>query len=156
MAFPPTLGSFSNRTGTSVNDGACIIKQLAWPMAERQIGYRKSSLVLSVRFPVVKWRSRSVAKWTNYNKEKGHTRCPSALPNAKRHQESQHINGEYIKERTTNSPREVVMVLSDRYLRSDMSCYLWCWYQNFAYECHFWRVSTLSHDLLSENLVPVF
>ena len=37
-------------------------KQLAWPMAERQIGYRKSSLVLSARFPVVKWRSRSVAK----------------------------------------------------------------------------------------------
>ena len=37
------------------------IKQLAWPMAERQIGYRKSSLVLSAHFPVVKWRSRSVA-----------------------------------------------------------------------------------------------
>ena len=30
-------------------------------MAERQIGHRKSSLVLSVRFPVFKWRSRSVA-----------------------------------------------------------------------------------------------
>ena len=35
---------------------------LAWPMAERQIGHRKSSLVLFARFPVVKWRSRSVAK----------------------------------------------------------------------------------------------
>ena len=34
------------------------IKQLAWPMAERQIGHRKSCLVLSVRFPVVNWRSR--------------------------------------------------------------------------------------------------
>ena len=31
-------------------------------MAERQIGHWKSSLVLSARFPVVKWRSRSVAK----------------------------------------------------------------------------------------------
>ena len=31
-------------------------------MAERQIGHRKSSLVVSARFPVVKWRSRSVAK----------------------------------------------------------------------------------------------
>ena len=31
-------------------------------MVEQQIGYRKSSLVLSARFPVVKWRSRSVAK----------------------------------------------------------------------------------------------
>ena len=38
------------------------IKQLAWPMAQRQIGHRKSSLVLTARFPVVKWRSRSVAK----------------------------------------------------------------------------------------------
>ena len=31
-------------------------------MAERQIGHRKSSLVVFARFPVVKWRSRSVAK----------------------------------------------------------------------------------------------
>ena len=31
-------------------------------MAERQIVHRKSSIVLSARFPVVKWRSRSVAK----------------------------------------------------------------------------------------------
>ena len=31
-------------------------------MAERQIGDRKSSLVLSARFPDVKWRSRAVAK----------------------------------------------------------------------------------------------
>ena len=31
-------------------------------MAERQMGHRKSSLVLSARFPVVKWRSRSFAK----------------------------------------------------------------------------------------------
>ena len=30
------------------------IKQLAWPMAERQIGQRKSSLVVFTRFPVVK------------------------------------------------------------------------------------------------------
>ena len=31
-------------------------------MAERQIGHRKSWLVLSKRFPVVNWRSRPVAK----------------------------------------------------------------------------------------------
>ena len=31
-------------------------------MAERQIEHQKSSLVLSARFPVVKWRSRPVAK----------------------------------------------------------------------------------------------
>ena len=31
-------------------------------MAERQIGHWKSSLVLSARFAVAKWRSRSVAK----------------------------------------------------------------------------------------------
>ena len=43
------------------------IKQLAWPMAEREIGNQKSSLVLFVRFPVVKWRSRSVAK-SKYSK----------------------------------------------------------------------------------------
>ena len=43
-------------------DDCAQIKQLAWPVAERQIGHRKSSLVLSARFPVVKWRSRSVAK----------------------------------------------------------------------------------------------
>ena len=40
------------------------IKQLAWPMAEREIGNRKSSLVLFARFPVVKWRSRSVSQST--------------------------------------------------------------------------------------------
>ena len=42
------------------------IKQLAWPMAERQIEYRKSCLVLSVCFPVVNWRSRPVAKSAYY------------------------------------------------------------------------------------------
>ena len=31
-------------------------------MAKRQIWNRKSILILSARFPVVKWRSRSVAK----------------------------------------------------------------------------------------------
>ena len=31
-------------------------------MAERQIVHRKSSIVFSAGFPVVKWRSRSVAK----------------------------------------------------------------------------------------------
>ena len=35
------------------------MKQLAWPMAEWQIERRKSSLVLSARFPDIKWRSRS-------------------------------------------------------------------------------------------------
>jgi len=36
------------------------IKQLAWLMAERQIGHRK--LALSAGFPVIKWRSSSFAK----------------------------------------------------------------------------------------------
>ena len=35
------------------------MKQLAWPMAEWQIEHRKSSLVLSARFLIVKWPSRS-------------------------------------------------------------------------------------------------
>ena len=51
--------------GTLVDNGARLraqIKQLAWPMAERQIGHRKSCLVLSARFPVVNWRSSPVAK----------------------------------------------------------------------------------------------
>ena len=34
------------------------IKQLAWSMAELQIGHRKSCLVLSWRFPALIWRSR--------------------------------------------------------------------------------------------------
>ena len=46
---------FSNRKGTSADDGA-LIAQLAWPMAERQIGYRKSHLVLSARFSVIRRR----------------------------------------------------------------------------------------------------
>ena len=44
-----SIGSFSNRTGTSADDGA----QIKQPTAERQVGHRKSCLVLSVRFPVV-------------------------------------------------------------------------------------------------------
>ena len=58
-----SIGWFSNRTGTSVDDGAR--KSNNWLdqcMTERQIGHRKSCLVLSAHFPVVKWRSRSVAK----------------------------------------------------------------------------------------------
>ena len=51
----------SNKTGTSVDDGA-LIKQLAWPMAERQIGYWKLRVVLSARFFFVNRRSRAVAK----------------------------------------------------------------------------------------------
>ena len=38
------------------------IKQLAWPIAERQIWHRKSCIVFSARFPVVNWRSCPVAK----------------------------------------------------------------------------------------------
>ena len=38
------------------------LKQLAWPMAERQIGHWKSCLVISARFPVGNWRSHSFAK----------------------------------------------------------------------------------------------
>ena len=37
-------------------------------MAERPLGHQKSSLVLSARFPGVKWRSRSVAKSAYYEK----------------------------------------------------------------------------------------
>ena len=61
LVYAWSLGRFSDRTGTSVDDGAQI-KQLAGPMAERQTGHRKSSLVLFASFAVVKWRSRSVAK----------------------------------------------------------------------------------------------
>ena len=38
------------------------IRQLAWPIAEQQVGQWKSRSVLSARFPVVIWRSRCVAK----------------------------------------------------------------------------------------------
>ena len=38
-------------------------------MAERQIGHRKSSLVLSALFPVVKWRSCSNAKSAYWERE---------------------------------------------------------------------------------------
>ena len=37
-------------------------------MAERPLGHRKSSLVLSARFPGLKWRSRSLAKSAYYVK----------------------------------------------------------------------------------------
>ena len=60
------------------------IKQLAWPMAEWQIGHRKSSLVLSARFPVVKWRSRSVAKsayYLNMDREFKSSRVVSTICN---------------------------------------------------------------------------
>ena len=57
--FHSILGWFNNRKGTSVDKGA-LIKQLAWPITERQIGHRKSCLVLSARFPVVNWRCRPV------------------------------------------------------------------------------------------------
>ena len=49
------------------------VELLGWPMAVRQIGHRKSSLVPSARFPVVKWRSRSVAKSAYYGDLGG---CP--------------------------------------------------------------------------------
>ena len=39
-------------------------------MAERQIGHRKSSLVLSALFPVVKWRSCSNAKSAYWERER--------------------------------------------------------------------------------------
>ena len=42
--------------------GRAQIKQLAWAMAEIQIGHRESRLVFSVSFPVINWRSRSDAK----------------------------------------------------------------------------------------------
>ena len=66
--WPDLLGWFSNRmqNGNVSWRRRAQIKQLAWPMVERQIGDRKSSLVLSARFPVAKWRSRSVAKSAYY------------------------------------------------------------------------------------------
>ena len=55
------VGWFSNRTGTSVDNGARKSNN-CWPMAERQIRHRKSCLVLSARFRVANWCSRPVAK----------------------------------------------------------------------------------------------
>ena len=57
----PIRGWFSYRTGTSVDDSARK-STTGLTNAERQIGHRKSSLVVFARFSVVKWRSRSVAK----------------------------------------------------------------------------------------------
>ena len=57
---PDTKGWFSKRRGTSVDDGAR--KSNKWPMEERQIGHRKSCLVLSARFSVVNWRFRPVGR----------------------------------------------------------------------------------------------
>ena len=54
------------------------IKQLAWPMAERQIEHRKSCLVLSARFPVVNWPSCPVAKSALISK--GLRPLPSHIP----------------------------------------------------------------------------
>ena len=51
-----TLGWFSDGTGASVDDGA---RKSSNRVANWQ---RKSRLVLSASFPVVNWRSRSVAK----------------------------------------------------------------------------------------------
>ena len=53
---------WTEQNGNTIWRRRAQIKQLAWPMAERQIGHRKSSLVLSARFPVVNWRFRPVAK----------------------------------------------------------------------------------------------
>ena len=50
LKVPNILGSFSNRTGTSVDDGARKLNN--W-LDQWQIGHRKSCLVLSARFPVV-------------------------------------------------------------------------------------------------------
>ena len=53
-------------------------------MAEGQIGHRKSSLVLSARFPVVKWRSRSVTKsayYLNMDREFKSSRVVSTICN---------------------------------------------------------------------------
>ena len=61
-----SLGWFSNRTRTLVDDGARKLNDWLDQMAERQIGHRKSCLVLSARFPVVNWRSRPVAKSAYY------------------------------------------------------------------------------------------
>ena len=59
LSFPIVLciiTYLSNRTGTSVDDGARKWNNRAGNWQP------KSSLVLSARFPVVNWRSRSVAK----------------------------------------------------------------------------------------------
>ena len=62
-----SLDWFSNRRNVSWWRQAQI-KQLAWPIAEQQIGQQKLSLVFSTRFPVVKWRSQWVAKTAYYTK----------------------------------------------------------------------------------------
>ena len=59
---PQTIKLIQQQNGNVSWQGRTHIKQLAWPMAERQIGHRKSCLVLSARFPVANWRSRPVAK----------------------------------------------------------------------------------------------
>ena len=56
------LGWFSNRNRNVSWRRRAQIKQLAWPMAERQIGHRKSCLFLSTHFPVINWHFCLVAK----------------------------------------------------------------------------------------------
>ena len=67
LSYPLDVCCYSSDENVSWRRRAQI-KQLAWPlawpMAERQTGFRKSRLVLSARFPVIKWRSCSVAKFT--------------------------------------------------------------------------------------------
>ena len=62
----PFFVFWSNNYGNVSWRRRAQIKQLAWPMAELQIGHRKSCLVFSVCFPVVNWRSRTDAKWAYY------------------------------------------------------------------------------------------
>ena len=58
-------------------------------MTERQIGHRRSSLVLTAHFPVVKWRSRSVAKSAYYHRDGNGMSKNWKLKNKKQQQQKQ-------------------------------------------------------------------
>ena len=57
-----TMGLIYKENGNVSWQRRVQIKQLAWSMAEQQIGHRKLRLVLSALFPALSWRSPSVAK----------------------------------------------------------------------------------------------
>ena len=54
-----TLRLFSNRTGTSVDDGARKSNTWLDQWQSGKIEHQKSCLVLSERFPVLNWGSRA-------------------------------------------------------------------------------------------------
>ena len=60
------LGWFSNRTGTSVDDGARKSNNWLDQWQSGKLSNGSRGLVLSARFSIVNWRSRPVAKSANY------------------------------------------------------------------------------------------